>query len=48
MCSAISLYLSQHSGLPVDFQFQRRTEANAEYDGNRSALGIFVAPQVSP
>lgn len=41
MSSSISLYLSQHSGLPVDFQFQRTTEANRDYDGKRSALGLF-------
>lgn len=42
MCSAVSLYLQQHSGLPVDFQFQRMSEANAEYPGQRRhALGVF-------
>lgn len=43
MCSSISLYLSQHSGLPVDFQIQQRTAANAEEpDGQRNAIGLFV------
>ena len=42
MSSSISLWLSQHSGLPVDFQFQRQTEANDEHKGMRSAVGIFV------
>ncbi len=38
---SISTYLSHHSGLPIDFQFQRATEANAEYgDRPRNALGI--------
>lgn len=45
MCSSISLFLSQHSGLPVDFQIQRQTEANAEFSQKtgceRSAIGIF-------
>jgi hypothetical protein len=41
-CAAVSLYLSQHSGLPVDFQVQRATEANAKHRGQRSSLGIFV------
>ena len=26
------------TGLPIDFQIQRQTEANAKYPGNRSAL----------
>lgn len=43
MCSSISLYLSQHSGLPVDFQIQRQTQANAEENGRpRSALGMYI------
>ena len=41
MASAYSHWLGMRSGLPVDFQFQRRTEANAEYAGQRSALGLF-------
>jgi len=45
MCASIALHLSQASGLPVDFQIQRQTEANAEFsakDGHhRHALGIF-------
>lgn len=42
MCQSISLWLSQQSGLPVDFQIQRQTQANAEHKGTRSALGIFL------
>lgn len=42
ICSSISLYLSQHSGLPIDFQIQRQTQANAEHKGPRNALGLFV------
>lgn len=41
LCSSISLYLSQHSGLPIDFQIQSRTKANAEHKGSRQALGLF-------
>ena len=41
MCSAISLQLSQQSSLPVDFQIQSQTEANAEFDGRRHAIGLF-------
>lgn len=40
MCSSISEWLSKQSGLPVDFQIQRQTQANAEHAGMRSALGI--------
>jgi hypothetical protein len=45
MCSSISLWLSQHSGLPVDFQIQRRTQANELEPGARLALGLFIAPR---
>ena len=31
----------QQSGLPIDFQIQRQTQANAEHEGKRSALGLF-------
>jgi len=42
ICSSISLYLSQHSGLPVDFQIQAQTKANAEFgDKPRHALGLY-------
>lgn len=40
MNQAFSAYLAQQSRLPVDLQFQRRTQANAEFPGYRSALGI--------
>lgn len=41
--ASISLWLSQHSGLPVDFQFQQQTDANAKFDGARHAIGLFVS-----
>lgn len=41
MCVSISEHLSRLTGLPVDFQIQRMTQANEEYDGPRNALGIF-------
>lgn len=44
LCTAISQYLSSQSGLPVDFQFQRQTQANEMYDGQRCAFGTFVTP----
>ena len=40
MNAAFSEWLRKASGLPVDFQFQRQTEANAEFPGARSALGM--------
>jgi hypothetical protein len=43
---SISAWLKARTGLPVDFQFQRRTEANRDYaraEGNdRQALGLFL------
>ncbi len=42
MCASISLYLSQHSDLPIDFQIQQQTKANKEYKGQRHSLGIFI------
>jgi hypothetical protein len=46
MCSAISLQLSQHSGLPVDFQIQQQTECNTWSSGRpRHALGLFLDRQ---
>jgi len=44
MCSSISLWLSQQTSLPVDFQIQRQTQANAMHDGPRHALGILIDP----
>lgn len=42
MCTAISVWLREQTGLPVDFQIQRQTQANAKHPGKRSALGIFL------
>jgi hypothetical protein len=41
MCSTISDWLARQTGLPIDFQIQRRIEANAQYPGARHALGMF-------
>lgn len=41
MCSSIALMLKQQTGLPIDFQIQRRTEANAQFNGHRDALCLF-------
>lgn len=42
LCEAISVWGRQETGLPIDFQFQRRTEANAEElgAGHRHGLGM--------
>jgi hypothetical protein len=42
LCEAISVWGRQETGLPIDFQFQRMTEANAEEPGagHRHALGL--------
>lgn len=37
---AISAYLRDRTGLPVDFQIQRRTEANERFKGPRNPLGV--------
>lgn len=40
LCLTTTAYLEQATGLPVDFQVQRRTEANEKHPGPRSALGL--------
>jgi hypothetical protein len=42
MCSAIAEWLSMRTNLPIDFQIQRQSDANAENDGPRNALGLFL------
>lgn len=44
MTISISRWLSELSGLPVDFQFQRQSNANERHKGQRSALGMIFAP----
>lgn len=39
MCAAIGRLLAEQSGLPVDFQIQRMTQANEKYDGQRNPIG---------
>jgi hypothetical protein len=46
MCCAISEWLAARTGLPIDFQVQRMTEANREFPGRRNALGLFVGATV--
>lgn len=42
MTTAISAWLSQQSSLPVDFQFQPQTHANARHGGRRNAMGMEI------
>ena len=37
--AAISEWVTARTGLPIDFQFQRATEANAAFTGRRNAVG---------
>jgi hypothetical protein len=37
---SIGQYLASLTGLPIDYQIQRQTEANALHDGMRNALGV--------
>lgn len=37
---AISEWIQARTGLPIDFQFQRMTDANEEFKGTRNAVGI--------
>lgn len=42
ICASISEWLTKRSGLPIDFQIQRRTNANEQYPKQeRQALGLF-------
>ncbi len=40
--AAVSEWIQARTGLPIDFQFQRATEANAEFTGRRHAVGIVT------
>ncbi|GAA0704850.1 hypothetical protein GCM10010193_69830 [Kitasatospora atroaurantiaca] len=42
LCAAISELGRLRTGLPVDFQIQRMSNANAKYDGVRHALGLHA------
>jgi len=42
MCTSISVWLAQMTGLPIDFQIQRQSHANEKHPGKRSALGVFL------
>jgi hypothetical protein len=38
-CLGVSAYLSQVSGLPIDYQVQRQTQANEKHEGPRNRMG---------
>ena len=38
---SISVWGRKVTGLPIDFQIQRMTDANAEFSGRRNALGMI-------
>lgn len=44
---SISGWLEKQTGLPVDFQFQPQTHANARHKGPRNALGIRISKRCS-
>lgn len=52
ICIAVSHYLVSVTGLPIDFQIQRQTQANEMYakdEGHgRNAIGLFVHGYDSP
>lgn len=37
-CLGVASWLQQQTGLPIDYQVQRETEANANHDGRRNSL----------
>lgn len=37
--TAISEWVAARTGLPIDFQFQRATQANETFNGRRNAVG---------
>lgn len=41
LCLSIGAYLAARTGLPVDFQIQATSVANAKYDGPRNPLGLL-------
>lgn len=43
LTTSISEQLSRITGLPIDFQFQPQTHANARHKGPRHALGMRMA-----
>lgn len=42
LTTAISAWLKQQTGLPVDFQIQSQTAANERHKGRRNAFGLRI------
>lgn len=42
LTTAISAWLRQQTGLPIDFQFQPQSHANARHKGMRNAVGLRI------
>ena len=40
VCLTVGGWLAQQTGLPIDYQVQRMTEANAQFSGSRNPLGM--------
>ncbi len=43
---AIAKWLSEASGLPIDFQIQPQTHANERHKGKRNALGLTISNKI--
>jgi hypothetical protein len=43
-CLGIGTYLRQVTGLPIDYQIQRMTEANEKHAGTRNPIGTRARP----
>lgn len=41
LCTSISLYMRDKTGLPVDFQIQQMTDANTRHRGTRVPMAMF-------
>src|SRR5436190_14742239 len=48
LCLAYSALGKQMTGLPIDFQIQQRTFANANHQGGRSSLGHIPLRMLKP
>lgn len=48
MTVSISAWLSKQTGLPIDFQFQQQSHANARHRGPRSSVGMIMGPRAHP
>lgn len=45
MTTAIAELLAKRTGLPIDFQFQPASFANARHDGSRHSLGRYLVSE---